>query len=199
MRLFLDSLRKESYRMRNDILRLFIALDLPSTVQTILYDMACEIKGGRPVPRDQLHLTLKFIGDIEKQALISLKEALMSVRSPEFYLNLIGVGIFPPRGTPRIVWAGISQQRELVMLQSAIESTLASLGYAKEERPFSPHITLVRLKTLHNDSVKSFLVSNKNFRAEPCLVPSFKLYSSRLTDAGAIHRLEAAFPLEKCV
>ena len=183
--------------MRHDILRLFIALDLPSAIQASLCNMACEIKGVRPVPRDQLHLTLKFIGDVEKKALISLKEALMPVRSPAFHLNLLGVGYFPPRGTPRIVWAGISPQRELLMLQSSIEQTLGNLGYAKEERPFSPHITLARLKLFHNDSLKSFLARHRDFRAEPCLIESFNLYSSNLTNTGAIHNLEAAFPLER--
>ena len=184
--------------MRNDIQRLFIALDLPTAVQTSLYHMACEIRGARPVPREQMHLTLKFIGDVEKQAVISLKEALTTIQIPEFNLNLLGIGHFPPRGNPRIVWAGISPKSELLMLHSAIEQTLGKLGYVKEKRPFSPHITLARLKTFHNDSVTSFLARYKDFRAESSLIESFKLYSSRLTEAGAIHRLESAFPLEKC-
>lgn len=184
--------------MRNDILRLFIALDLPSAFQTGLHDMACEIKGARPVPREQMHLTLKFIGDVEKQAIISLKEALTTIRIPEFHLKLLGVGYFPLRGTPRIVWAGISPRRDLIMLQSGIEQTLGNLGYTKEERPFSPHITIARLKTFQNDSLKSFLARHKDFQTEPCQIVSFKLYSSRLTESGAIHSLEAAFPLEKC-
>ena len=184
--------------MRNDIQRLFIALDLPTAVQTSLYHMACEIRGARPVPREQMHLTLKFIGDVEKQAVISLKEALTTIQIPELNLNLLGIGHFPPRGNPRIVWAGISPKNELLMLHSAIEQTLGNLGYTKEERPFSPHITIARLKTFQNDSLKSFLARHKDFQTEPCQIVSFKLYSSRLTESGAIHSLEAAFPLEKC-
>jgi RNA 2',3'-cyclic 3'-phosphodiesterase len=178
------------------MMRLFIAIDIPSALRSGLHDMGREIQGARPVPADQLHLTLRFIGDVETQALFPLKEGLGTLAISPFSLELQGVGRFPLRGAPRVVWAGVNSQQELTLLHSRIEDILEQLGYAKETRPFAPHLTLARMKTAATDSLRQFLARYTTYHSAPFPVEHVNLYSSKLTPAGAIHRLEAAYPLE---
>lgn len=179
------------------MIRLFIAIDLPPAICARLHEMARELPGARPVPENQLHLTLIFLGDIEQDRVAPLTEALATVTSPAFTLAMQGVGHFPPRGTPRVVWAGITPQPDLGQLHARIELALEQLGYAREARPFSPHITLARLKTTRPESFRQFLAKHGSFATEPFRIAGFSLYSSRLTSAGAIHKAEALFELEK--
>ena len=179
------------------MIRLFIAIDLPPAIRSLVHDLARDIPGTHPVPLNQLHLTLKFIGDVGNKAILSLTEALATVENPAFSLAFQGVGCFPPRGTPRIVWAGIAPQPELEQLHSLIDQTLEQQGFARETRQFSPHVTLARLKTPAREPLRLFLARHGSFGTEPFQIQDFRLYSSRLTSAGAIHNLEAVYELRK--
>ncbi len=179
------------------MIRLFVAIDMPLAIRSLLHEMARELQGVRPVPRDQLHLTLKFIGDVEEDRLPSLTKALAAVESPHFPLVLRGVGYFPPRGMPRIVWAGITPRVELSLLHSRVNGILAGVGVAGDSRSFVPHITLARLKSPNHHAVRHFLEKYQNFETDSFLIGNFQLYSSRLTSGGAIHSLEALYALEQ--
>ncbi len=179
------------------MIRLFVAIDIPPAIRSLLHGMARQLQGARPVTQDQLHLTLKFIGDVEADRLPSLTKALATVQSPPFPLALRGVGHFPPRGMPRIVWAGITPRPELNLLHARIDEILATTGVARETRPFSPHATLARLKIADPQTIRHFLAKYQTFETEPFQIESFQLYSSRLTSAGAIHRVEIVCGLER--
>lgn len=177
------------------MIRLFVAIDIPPAVRFLVHDIARRIAGARPVPRDQLHLTLRFIGEIETDVLPSLMENLATVQSPPFPLALKGVGHFPLRGKPRIVWAGITPQSELSRLSSRIDQSLEGLGLIRETRQFSPHITFARLKNPDLETLRHFLAKQNTFQTESFHIENFSLYSSKLTTTGAIHRREALYSL----
>lgn len=177
------------------MIRLFIAIDLPDTILPFIAGMGGSIPGSRPVPEDQLHLTLKFIGDTDTALLPDIKEALLAVEFPSFSFQLNGVGHFPPRGMPRVLWAGIRPSTETVALRNKIEKALADIGIEREQRKFSPHLTLCRLKNSPLKRVARFLSDNALFDTPEFQITEFKLYSSVLTQKGAVHTAQEIFQL----
>jgi 2'-5' RNA ligase len=181
------------------MIRLFIAIDIPDPLCAMLHGMGRGIPGARPVSEDQIHLTLRFIGEVEGGMFRDLKEALAEVRATPFSLAVQGVGHFPPRGAPRVLWAGLSRSEELVLLRNRIERKLVACGLPAEQRKFAPHITLARLKDSRPDSphrrVGDFLAGNSLFQSEEFPVESFVLYSSRLIKSGAVHAVEQQYSL----
>jgi len=176
--------------------RLFVAIDLPEPAQKRLAKICCGLPGARWVPPEQLHLTLRFIGEVEGTAFREIREALATITLAPFPLNLKNLGCFPPRKTPRVLWAGIKSPPDaLFTLRNRIEKNLLKLGIEPEHRKFSPHITLARLKEAPTNRLANYLAGNGLFSAEPFTVENFHLYSSSLSAKGAIHTLEASYPL----
>ena len=178
------------------MIRLFVAIDLPDDIRAMICTMGGSIPGSRPVPPDQLHLTLKFIGEVETGALLDIKESLHRIAFPEFTLHLQGVGHFPPRGAPKVLWVGVAPVTEVVSLRNAVERNLSQIGIERERRKFSPHVTLARLKNSPLKRVRQFLAGNCLFDSPSFRVEDFKLYSSILTSKGAVHTVEDIIPLQ---
>ena len=122
-------------------------------------------------------------------------ERLAGVRSSSFAMQVQGLGCFPPRQSPRVLWAGVAKNDALVLLRNRVEATLVRCGLESEGRKFAPHITLARLRDTPLSRLTNFLAGNALFASEPCTISEFHLYSSQLTAKGAIHQLEASFPL----
>ena len=175
--------------------RLFIAVDLPEEIRNNLGKISFGIPGARWVDPLQIHLTVRFVGEVNGTTFLDIKAALEQVKFSPFSLTLKGVGHFPPRGKPRVLWVGIEQSQALQSLKKKIDLTLARVGLEPEGRKFSPHITLARLKNSPIQKVANFLAGNGLFNQEPFEVMDFKLYSSTLTPKGAIHRVEKVYPL----
>ena len=175
--------------------RLFIAVDLPDTINENLEAMFFGIPGARWVALDQLHLTVRFIGDVDGALFHDIKNTLEEVNIPPFDLQLKGVGHFPPRGTPRVIWVGLKKSKPLELLRKKIDTALMKIRVEPERRKFSPHITLARLKNSPIQKVANFLSGNGLFSQEPFQVDDFKLYSSTLTSKGAIHTIERIYSL----
>ena len=175
--------------------RLFIAVDLPETNKKNLEAVFFGIPGARWVALDQLHLTVRFIGDVDGALLHDIKSELEEVSISSFDLQLRGVGHFPPRGAPRVIWVGLEKSEPLQLLRKKINTALLKIGLEPERRKFSPHITLARLKNTPLQKVADFLSGNGLFRQEPFQIEDFKLYSSTLTPKGAIHRVEKIYSL----
>ena len=177
-------------------MRLFVAIDLPPDLKDRLLALKTDIPGAVWVKPPALHLTLRFLGDpIDPIRLTPIRTALASVKAAPFPLTLRGTGRFPSgdRRPARVLWVGMADQPALTALQAAVEQALVPLGFAPEDRPFSPHITLARLKG--EGSVARFLDRHGAFRAEPFTVSEFHLVSSTLTPGGPNYRHEATFPL----
>lgn len=175
--------------------RLFVAIDLPEEVKSHLARLARGLAGGRRVPVEQLHLTLRFIGDTETPALEKLKSALKEVAAESFSLEVGGIGHFPPSRFPRVLWVGVTPSPVLLRLQEEVELAVQSAGIPPDSRPFSPHITIARLKDAPLDRVRRFELEQGSFTAGSFTVESFHLYASRLSAAGAVHTVIESYPL----
>lgn len=176
-------------------MRLFVAIDLPDEVKRSVADICRGVTGVRWLPSDQLHLTLRFIGEADDAVNAAIRRGLAGITSPPFPLSLQGVGCFPSPRRPRVLWVGLSGGEPLKRLQQKVEAAVVTAGIPAEERPFSPHITLARLREHREGDVASFLAQHASFHCEPFTVDAFHLYSSILTAKGAIHRREASYPL----
>ncbi len=176
--------------------RLFVAIDMPSETVELLANICYGIRRVRWTPRNQLHMTVRFIGDCDEEAYHAIVDALADVRIRSFPLELKSVGYFPPRGNPRVLWVGISPSEELFHLRNAIEKALTTAGVERDERKFHPHITVARVRDHTPASeITPFLSANNLFRAPAFMVNEFRLYSSVLRPEGAEHRIEATYPL----
>ena len=176
--------------------RLFIAVDLPDVIKKNLEAMFFGIPGARWVAPDQIHLTARFIGDVEGAVFHDIKNSLDEITAGSFPLQLKGMGHFPPRGAPRVIWVGIEKSEPLQLLRKKIDGALLKVGVEPESRKFSPHITLARLKNSPQHKIGNFLAGNNMFSQGPFQVEDFRLYSSVLTPKGAIHKVERIYPLE---
>ncbi len=177
------------------MLRLFVALDLPENIQNLLRPMCCGLVGARWVPHEQIHLTLRFIGEVDGAMFLSIGQALEEIQIDPFTLQLDGVGFFPPRGKPRVLWVGVQRNEELHRLQKRVESTLVACGLEPERRKYSPHITLARLKNTPLARAGRYHAHHALFMSPPFSIDNFALYSSTLSKNGAKHYLEAQYPL----
>jgi len=177
------------------VYRLFVAIDLPEDVKNMVADIGRELPGARRVPREQLHLTLRFIGEVDEETFKAVRSALSEIKDVSFSLKLRGVGHFPPGRHPRVLWVGLEGSAPLLELQKGVELALGRAYIPPEERKFSPHLTLARLKETPLDKVAVLEECYRDFGAGPFPVEEFHLYSSALTRAGAIHKREATYRL----
>lgn len=176
--------------------RLFVAIDPSAPVRDALARLSHGVPGAKWVAPEQFHLTLRFIGAVEGALYDEIVEALGDVEAPAFRLAFVGVGHFPPRGAPRVLWAGVNDGAAPGRLHDRIEARLRQLGVAPDRRGFAPHVTLARLKQASLARVRDYLALNGAFATEDFPVTAFQLYSSHLGAAGAVHRVEASYPLE---
>jgi len=175
--------------------RLFVAIDPPPEIRELLAGLCSGLPEARWIAPEQLHLTLCFIGDVSGAAFLDVKEALGGIHHRPLLLRLQGVGFFPPRGLPRIIWVGIEHNEPLEVLQRKITARLFSLGLEPENRKFSPHITLVRLHQTPPSRVGKYMEIHGLFSSPEFEIDSFLIYSSVLGRHGAHHRVEQAYVL----
>ncbi|MEA3332223.1 MAG: RNA 2',3'-cyclic phosphodiesterase [Pseudomonadota bacterium] len=178
-------------------MRLFIAIDLPKKIKDELALISFGLPQARWVQPEQLHLTLRFIGEVDGALFQELKSALALVSGSSFPLLLQGLGCFPPRRDPRVLWVGIEESAELMKLRKKVDSCLGKLGFPPEQRKFSPHITLARTAKTPLTRVVRFLGDHALFRLPEFVVSNFHLYSSTLTPKGALYRHEVDYLLMK--
>ena len=176
--------------------RLFIAIDFPDLVIEQLIEL-CDwsLENATWVNDDQFHLTLRFIGEVDGIEFDDIREELFQIRQSAFPLTLKGIGFFPPRKQPRVLWVGVDKNEALFQLQKKIETRLDRLHVPAEKRKFHPHVTLARLRYLSAERIGSYLSRNNLFKTGPFSVEEFILYSSILTSQRAIHTQEAFYPL----
>lgn len=177
--------------------RLFIAIDLPRRVCWRLGQVLAQPpRGLRTVLPVQLHLTLHFLGDVEDDAYAALPGALAGVKHGAFPIAIRGTGVFPPRGRPIVLWAGVAESAPLVTLQSAIGAVIESCGLHVEHRPYVPHVTLARLTpAVPRAWTARFLADTAGLAIDAIPVDQFHLYRSRKLDGATEHFIEASFPL----
>ena len=121
--------------------------------------------------------------------------ALAAISAPSFAVDIAGVGQFGKGSKARALWAGIAASTALNHLQAKVETAIVDTGLPDEQRKFTPHITLARLKNAPADRVERFVVENAAFRAGPMPVDRFTLFSSFLSSSGAAYTPEVDYPL----
>ena len=175
--------------------RLFIAIRPPEEVRDLLIDAMDDSPALRWVGDEQLHLTLRFIGEVERPIADDIAAALDRIRSPSFDLEVAGVGRFEQRNGGS-VWAGIRPKEPVAALAAKIERAVQQAGLEAEHRAFMPHITLARWNRRNADAVESFLRCNADLKSEPFRVDRFTLFESRLSRHGAHYEEVAEFLLD---
>jgi RNA 2',3'-cyclic 3'-phosphodiesterase len=175
--------------------RLYIALQLPERVQEDLARISTGLPGAEWVYSEDYHLTLRFIGDVDGAGFETIREGLAGIQADSFLLELRGVGLFPLRGDPETLWAGVPKNEGLLRLRHRIESLLARRGVPADTRKFHPHVTLAKVKNAAVEWIGQYIADHALFSIPEIPIQSFSLFSSRLTPEGAIHDLEETYPL----
>ena len=180
-------------------IRVFIAIDLPKSIQDSIENQTSRLRQDtgnglvRWVPPANMHLTLKFIGSISTSHVDFLKQMLTQAaesHSP-FDLQIGGIGSFPNSKRPRVIWVGIHAPADLASLQKNIEAGATRLGYEKEERPFSPHLTLGRVRSdiapADLQKIRSTLDSFQLGSIGSAKIDAVHLYKSDLHSDGSVY------------
>lgn len=164
--------------------RLFVAIRPPAVIRELLLDLMEGIAGARWQDEDQLHLTLRFIGEVDRHAAEDVHAVLGSLRHPPFDLALSGLGMFDRRGVPTTLWASVAPAEPVRALHNKIDQAMARVGLEPERRAFHPHVTLARLGR-GAGAVDAFLAKSGGVTSSPFHVDSIGLFESRLTPDGA--------------
>lgn len=176
--------------------RAFIALDLPSSFRKQLLSMSKGLKTGRRVKLDQLHLTLRFLGDVDNEDLDRIISHLRGVEGTALQLTIDKLGYFTMAGGRAVLWAGIAENQKLFDLKFSIDRSIQSI-LPLEIKRYKPHITLARLKNTPVSKLKHYIANHTDFSRLEVPVSSFTLYSSTLSAGGAIHTPLAVYSLNR--
>jgi 2'-5' RNA ligase len=171
--------------------RLFVAIDLPDSTRQLLAGLDPDIRDARWIDPGQMHLTLGFFNDVPDDIDFALREKLSAIEFGAFFLPISGVGTFPAKGAPKIIWIGVGKAHpHLFQIYKRVQEAALAAGLEPELRPWHPHITIARCRDLGPQSLRKFLKANADFDAGMIRVDAFHLYSSKLTPAGPIHTRE---------
>lgn len=177
--------------------RLFVAVTPPDTVRTELAALAEPIEGVAWTPPENLHLTLRFVGEADEARQAEVEAALAKVKVESFILPVEGIGTFPPRGLPKVLWAGLGNAHtRLFQLRQQVDDALLSVALELDVRHFHPHFTIGRLKeNLDEKALARLLRRHATFEAPPFRVSEFQLYASELHASGSKYSVVRRFPL----
>jgi 2'-5' RNA ligase len=175
-------------------MRLFVALSIPRTVAQSLMLLQGGVPGARWQTPEQLHLTLRFIGEVENRDIDLIDDMLAGIMAPDFTLQLHGVGQFGNKQVHSL-WAGVRPSPALEHLARKVDSAIRRVGQPQDAHPFKPHVTLARMRHPDNDKVMEWLAYHALYTSAEFPVEAFQLYSSRLTSDGSIYTAEEDYPL----
>ena len=175
--------------------RLFVAIRPPAPICALLRVAMGGVSGARWQSDDQLHLTVRFIGEVDRHQARDVGAALGAIHHPRFEISLAGINTFARRGQPETIWAGVAPHEPLKRLHEKVDRAVERVGFPPEQRTYTPHITLARLKR-SSGSVGHLLEQSGGLRSEPFLVDSFSLYESKLTPEGAVYTAVNQYPLD---
>ena len=175
-------------------MRLFVALSISDPVAQQLMLLQGGVPGARWQSREQLHLTLRFIGEVDGSDARTLEDTLAGIDAPAFDLQLHGVGQFGNK-QPHALWAAGRKNELLEHLQRKVDNAIRRVGQPQDAHKFTPHVTLARLRHPDMDKLREWLITHALFTSSEFSVTSFCLYSSKLTSDGSVYRVEQEYPL----
>jgi 2'-5' RNA ligase len=188
--------------------RTFIAIELPAAVRRDIKQHIDQLRQAFPDVRaswsgeDNLHLTLKFLGDVSVSRIADLSEACAEATSniAPFELVISGCGTFPPRGRPKVLWIGVSSgtnsnEPSLLRLQTSVEEFCDRAGFAREPRPYHAHLTIARLRESKDSRALADEHRKMEFPSHAFNVSEIVLFRSELSSKGSKHTPLSHHPL----
>jgi 2'-5' RNA ligase len=171
--------------------RLFVSLELPRSVTQCLAKLDPHLRGVRWLTPGQMHLTLSFLGDVSEEVEEVLKKNLTAIAWKAFFLPISGLGTFPGKGRPNILWVGVGTGHpHLFQLHKRVQEAAIHAGLEPDLRSFHPHITIARCRDVSAESMRPFLRKHAALDAGMIHVESFCLNSSELTPSGSVYTRE---------
>lgn len=170
--------------------RLFVAVDLPQYVVDLLMRLPHTLD-GRWSTAEQMHLTVRFIGDVPQHRISTIHQYLQEVHANEFHLRLKGVNHF----SERTLWAAVEGPAELNILHARVEAALVASGLSPDNRAYTPHVTLARFNRPPQQSMAQYINQHRSFETEWFPVREFILYESDLDPDGARYTPLHRYPL----
>ena len=183
---------------------MFVAIELDDRIKAGLTSVAAKAKQAAKegalkfVNPEQAHLTLVFLGEVASPQSDRISAAMQQPIDgvPPFHMTFGGLGIFPPRGAPRVLWLGVSEgEREVIALQRLVAGRLEALGVQPEGRPFHPHLTIGRWRQSRPSDRPSLAGDTRTASTAGMTVDRVTLYESRLSSKGPTHTALAHAPL----
>lgn len=187
----------KSSLQKNPMHRLFIALRPPGGIRAHLVTVMGGVPGARWQDDEQLHLTIRFIGAVERPVAEEIAAVLASIAAPVPRVRICGVGRFDQRGRTDTLWAAVAPGDALAALHRKVDQTLVRLGLDPERRAYRPHITLARLPRSagHGPAIDRWVADHAGLASDPFTLPHLILYESRLGRDGARYQAIARWPL----
>ena len=174
--------------------RLFVAIRPPASIRDLLHDAMGGVPGARWQSDEQLHLTLRFIGEVERAQAEDVAAALLDVRAPRLELALRGAGRFGEGSRAGSLWIGVTPHEPLIALHKKVEQACRRAGLPSEGRAYLPHVTVARLGRTAGPA-DAFLSAAASLTSETFVVDAFGLYESRLGGEGASYTLAERYRL----
>ena len=176
-------------------MRLFVAIPLPDRIKDTLTALCGGVDGARWRGRQQLHLTLRFIGEVDGAMARDIDDVLRHTAVPPFSLTLRRTGFFGDRDLARVLWAGVEDDKPLRRLHGKIQRRFQDIGLAPERRRYHPHVTLARLNGIPIAEAEGYAARYSEYASPPFTVDRYCLFSSYLARGGAIYTVESEYPM----
>lgn len=177
--------------------RLFIALRPPAVIRNLLLGLMEGVRNARWQDEEQLHLTLRFIGDVDRHGVDDIVAALGQIRFAPVEIALNGMGTFDRRGNIDTLWAGVTPHDALGALHQKLDQALIRAGIAPDRRAFLPHITLARFgrPAIAGPEFQALIERHGGLSSAPFRIDHFALFESHLSHEGARYTAIARYPL----
>jgi 2'-5' RNA ligase len=166
--------------------RLFVALEPPAPIRRQLLELMGGVANAHWQTEAQLHLTLRFIGEVDRHRAEDVAAALGGIHHPRFEIALDGIGQFDRRGRMDNLWVGVTPHAPLRTLHNKVDQALARVGIGPDKRTFLPHITIARFGRAAGP-LEGFIARSGGVRSYPFAVEDFCLYESQLTQNGSVY------------
>ena len=174
--------------------RLFTALEIPDHVATQISLLQGGLPGARWIERENLHLTLRFVGDVENPVARELADALHQVKASEFGLTLRDLDVFGGK-KPHSLFAGVERSENLNALRFEHERISQKIGLEPEGRKFKPHVTIARVRGATTQAIARYLSAHGGFQSPEFNISRFVLLSSRESVGGGPYVVEESYEL----
>lgn len=174
--------------------RLFVAIDIPEHIRDSLLELQSGLQGARWRPYDNLHLTLRFIGEVDRHTEREIDSALSRITAPAFEINMEGTGKFGNK-RPHTLWAGVHSNTALLHLAQKVETAITQSGLLPEKRKYTPHVTIAYLNHINELDLNTFIATHSDFKTPTFQIDSFHLYQSHMGKSASHYEIIASYPL----